>query len=82
MEALYQQARRFDEGEFCQSAAYLGVVNMRNKLLDMLVKLTGPGFGELNELTMSALDQEIELECQHYFCEGYLAAKREMENIR
>lgn len=79
IEELYQQARRFDEGELYQMAEYTDLSKKRSRLLEKLSKLIGPAFEYAVDQMLESVDQEIELECKHYFYEGYLAGKADRE---
>lgn len=70
---LYQEAKRFDEGKLYQGKEYKRV-SMRLYRLHMdLSNLLGPIFRATIEEYLNLISQETELECLHFFEQGYLA---------
>ena len=73
MEELYQEAKRFDEGTFYQRKDYEQAVTRELELYLILRNRFAPSFVPLMEELMKAISQETELECLHFFEQGYLA---------
>lgn len=74
--ALYPLAPRFDEGEIFLGPSYSKAVNKQLHIYDLLVATYGQGITMLLEEYTSALYGEMECEAQHFFQEGYRAAKK------
>ena len=75
VEKHYEAARRFDEGEIYQSEEYMRLSRLRSERYDALLEILDPRFEELLAQLLECLDKELELECLHYFAEGYAAGK-------
>lgn len=73
MEELYREAKRFDEGTFYQREDYEEAVTRQMELYTMLCHRFGQPFAALMEEFFKAINQEIDLECLHFFEQGYLA---------
>lgn len=69
---LYLEAKRFDEGEIYQSQEYEELVNRKLEVLENLGRKLDIERALLEEYIFLT-DDETELECRHYFREGYLA---------
>ena len=85
MDELYQEAKRFDEGELYQSDEYQNVAVRQVKLYREMRTLFGRTFAVLMEDYNTALAEEMELERRHFFEQGYLmgqgsASGQEEEN--
>lgn len=75
----YLNARRFDEGEIIDGQEYKTASKRRMELEDQMVAAFGEGIMELLEDYACVLYDQMELEAQHFFLEGYQAAKGENE---
>ena len=73
IEELYQEAKRFDEGTFYQGEEYEKAATRQMELYTIMRNRFGPSFVPLIEELFKAVDQEMELECLHFFEQGYLA---------
>lgn len=73
--ALYDQAPRFDEGELFSSPFYCKTKGEQLRLHDLLEATFGHGVVPLLEEYTATLFDEMECEAQHFFQEGYRAAK-------
>ncbi len=71
IEELYRQAKRFDEGGIYQSEEYNAIARKQRELYKNLRLLFGPTAGALLEEYTEALGDECELECRHFFEQGY-----------
>ena len=76
LKALYEQAPRFDEGNLYQSAEYADAARERIELETLTRRLFGNHAATILEEYAGAMDRITELECQHYFEQGYLAGKQ------
>lgn len=75
VEELYQRAKRFDEGDIYQSEEYAQTVGERNELeLKLRAKLGPPGTLLLEDYA-AVLGEITELECRHFFEQGYLLGR-------
>ena len=77
MEALFERARAFEEGEFYKSEKYAAIFAVWKKHLDRLNKLTN---GELDKELLElfgAIGDEWTLQCEHFFMEGYRLGKED-----
>lgn len=77
--ALFEDAQPFDEGEIYQSQEYDCCFSVNLALEKAMEAIFGP---EAHKLLMEFLDSYYEIErfnCLHYFYQGYLAAKQELE---
>lgn len=73
--ALYEQAPRLDEGEIFLSPLYDKAKGAQLRFYDLLVATFGQGVTALLDEYTGALFEEMECEAQHFFQEGYRAAK-------
>lgn len=73
MEELYQEAKRFDEGTFYQRKDYEETVTRGLELYLIMCNRYGSSFAPLIEELLKTVYAEMELECQHFFEQGYLA---------
>lgn len=71
---LYLDARRFDESELYQSDEYENLVERKVELRENLYRRFNSAIHLLEEY-LGLLAEENELECQHFFREGYLAGR-------
>ena len=72
IEELYQQAKRFDEGELYQSQEYSAIARRQTELYQKMRTLFGPPVAPFLEEYAAAIADEMELECRHFFRQGYL----------
>ena len=72
----YGRAKRFDEGKVYHSQEYIAFLKRRTQLEETAKSIYGVGVGLLLEEYADLLGDLTELECHHYFEEGYLAAER------
>ena len=73
MEELYQEAKRFDEGTFYQRKDYEQAVTRGVELYLIRRNRFAPSFIPLMEELLKTVYAEMELECLHFFEQGYLA---------
>ncbi len=73
--ALYEKARRFDEGEIYQSPEYEAISSRCAALFDQLVDTYGDRIIPMLEKYTECLYEETELECEHFFQEGCLLGR-------
>lgn len=77
IEALYGQAPRLDEGPVALEPLYSSALKEQLRISELIADIYGPAvIPLLNQYTVALCD-EMECEAQHFFREGYLAAKRE-----
>lgn len=74
---LYKDAPRFDEGDIFGSPAYRAVMSRQEHITELLVGTFGEGVRALLDDYTGALYEEMELEAQHFFQEGYRMAKKD-----
>lgn len=72
IEELYQKAKRFDESGVYQSEEYAVIAKQQNRLYKEISALFGPVAISLLEEYTAAIGDEMELECKHFFEQGYL----------
>lgn len=72
---LYEDAPRFDEGDIFGSPEYRTVMMRQEHVTDLLVATFGEGVRALLDDYTGTLYEEMELEAQHFFQEGYRMAK-------
>ena len=77
VEELYQAAIRFDEGE---SQDYNTVLENKNHLRRTIQTLFGAVVSPLLEEYAAVIGEETELECRHFFEQGYLMGLAEGAN--
>lgn len=77
IETLYEQAPRFDEGTIVLGEAYRSAKGEQLRLFDQMADAFGPMIVTLLNDYADTFYTEMECEAQHFFREGYLAAKRE-----
>lgn len=70
---LYEEAPRFDCGTLYQSEAYGQTVKERLRVEAMIEKAYGSEVLPMLEEYADTLYQITELECMHFFEQGYLA---------
>lgn len=76
IQRAYGEAKRFDEGQLCQSAEYQALERQRIGLEEQLMEALPPEtVPTLEELILTLYDI-CESECLHFFQQGYLAGKR------
>lgn len=76
MEELYGDAPRFDCGDLYQSEEYDEALREQLRLEALIEKLYGNGILPLLGEYTEALYQISELECKHFFQQGYLAGRQ------
>lgn len=75
--ALYKQAPRFDESELYQSEEYEEASTMRLGLEALAERWFEGRLSTFLEDYVDAMEQMTELECMHYFEQGYLMGKQQ-----
>lgn len=75
IEKLYQQAKRFDEGDIYQSREYDIIARHQRELYKKMRGLFGPLIAPLLEEYTACLGDETELECRHFFEQGFLLGR-------
>jgi len=76
MEELYHQAKRFDESELYQSDEYAAIAKAQMGLYKKMYALFGAVIAPILEEYHAAISDELELECRHFFEQGYLLGRR------
>lgn len=71
---LYLDAKRFDESETYQSKEYEELVSRKTELIENLYRKFNSAIPLMEEF-IGLLAEETELECRHFFREGYLAGR-------
>lgn len=74
IEELYLEARRFDESETYQSKEYEDLVERKVEVMENLHRKFNSEIPLLEEY-IGILAEVTELECQHFFREGYRAGQ-------
>lgn len=77
IQMLYEKAPRFDEGTVVLEGPYRTAKQEQMRIFDLLAETFGPVAVTLLDEYTSTFYEEMECEAQHFFQEGYLAAKRE-----
>ena len=77
MEELYQKARRFDEGDLYQRPEHARIAKRQMELYTKMRVLFDPLIGPLLEEYTTQIGEEFELECRHFFMQGYLMGKEQ-----
>lgn len=77
IEKLYEAAPRFDEGIVVHEEPYRSAKREQIRLFDQMADTFGPVIVTLLDDYTDTFYEEMECEAQHFFREGYLAAKRE-----
>ena len=75
---LYKDAPRFDEGEFMCGQEYCEATQRRAHIHDLLISMFGARIQGLLDDYTAMLYEEMELEAQHYFQEGYRMAQKQL----
>ena len=73
----YEQAQPFDEGEIFHSKEYGRVIQKEMELYRLLVATFGANVEPLLDAYTDALGDKSELECQHFFQQGFSAERNE-----
>lgn len=73
IEELYREAKRFDEGTFYQRKDYEETITRQMELYMIMRNRFAPSFITLMEELLKTVYAEMELECLHFFEQGYLA---------
>ena len=71
IEELYHRAKRFDESDIYQSAEYDAVAKNQMALYKKMRVIFGPAIIPFLEEYTAAMGDEMELECRHFFEQGY-----------
>ena len=77
MKDLYLKAKRFDESDEYQTPEYARIAKRQIELYTEMHTLFGPAILPLLEEYTAQIGEEYELECQHFFAQGYLMGKEE-----
>ncbi len=77
MKDLYLKAKRFDESELYQSSEYTRIAKRQLELYTKMRVLFDPLIGPLLEEYITQIGEEFELECQHFFAQGYRMGKEQ-----
>ncbi len=72
---LYEAAVRFDEGEIIRGPEYRETMRRQEHIRRLLIATFGEGAAALLEDYAGTFYDETELEAQHFFQEGYRAAR-------
>ncbi len=72
IEELYQKAKHFDEGRLYQSQEYSDICKRQITLSKEMRLLFGPMLSQLLDEYTAAIGDECDLECRHFFEQGYL----------
>jgi len=80
IEELYQRAKRFDEGELYQSEEYDAIAARQMELYRIMDAMFSPAIAPLMEEYMSLIYDEMEMECRHFFEQGYKIGQKEAES--
>lgn len=72
--AVYQKAKRFDEGEIVLEQEYKDAIRRQRALADQMEATFGERATVILDDYTFALYEEMELEAQHFFQEGYRMA--------
>ncbi len=75
IEELYQQAKRFDECGLYQSQQYSDICKRQLTLSQEMRLIFGPMLGQLLDEYTAAIGDECDLECRHFFEQGFLLGK-------
>ena len=81
IEELYRKAKRFDEGDLYQSKEYSTIARNQREVYQKICALFGPAVVPLLEEYTAAVSDEIELECRHFFEQGYRMGCAEVRMI-
>ncbi len=76
LEELYREAKRFDEGGLYQSEEYQRIAIRQVKLYKEMRVLFGGLFAKLMEEYFALQGDELEMECRHFFEQGYIMGRR------
>lgn len=79
---LYLNARRFDEGEIYQGRENEELIFKKVEVMENLYRKFGREEMSLFEDYVDLLRDETELECQHFFREGYRAGRKRRRSFR
>lgn len=74
---LYEKAIRFDQGDLRYLEDYLEAEHACAKMEELIEEAYGPTIRPLLHEYAGTLYDIMEIECMHYFQEGYLAEKNE-----
>ena len=78
IECLYADAPRFDESELCRSDEFSRLSAFQMQLIQQAEVRFGAEAADILEEYMGVLYEQTELECRHFFHQGYLAGRAEM----
>lgn len=68
----YETCARFDEGEYCRSREYREISVKEEILRKLMTEMFGVKCWSLVEEYIALIYDEMELEAQHFFEQGYL----------
>lgn len=72
---LYELAPRFDEGKLFQSKEYRMVKSQQRDLYGLMIATFGKSLASMLNNYTDTLFDEMELEAQHFFREGFRAGR-------
>ncbi len=75
IEKLYQRTKRFDEGGLYQTQQYTDICKRQLALSQEMRLIFGPMLSQLLDEYTAAIGDECDLECRHFFEQGYLLGK-------
>lgn len=75
MEELYQRAKRFDEGEIYQTEEYDAIARKQRAICERMRDIYGDKLWAMLMDFVEAVNEEIDLECRHFFVRGYAMGK-------
>lgn len=73
VEELYLKAKRFDEGDLCQSREYHDICAKKSQLYKEMLILFGPTIAKILEEYTAVIGDECDCENRHFFEQGYLS---------
>lgn len=71
----YENCVRFDEGQFCRAQEYLDLVHKKCEVQELIINMFGSSITPLLEEYAGLFYEEMELEAQHYFEQGFCACQ-------
>lgn len=74
---VFNKAKRFDESELYQSPEYAKIAKRQVELYTEMRVLFGPFIAPFLEEYTTWMGEECELECRHFFAQGYLMGREE-----
>ncbi len=73
----YSQCIRFDDGEKCCEKEYRDIVRKKERIVELIRSAYGASVLPMLEEYTEIMYEEMELEAQHYFEQGYLQGERQ-----